>query len=135
MLRAALVGWQEGPTDGRVCLDPRVLPTDTATVTARPVWADAVLAALLTDTLVALDSTAVPTRDTGRRACAPTRGHPRISIGLPSERGDSVDIETEGRDPAAGAAMRTKLVLGRVNGRWVIVRSAGQPLQRVPPST
>ena len=73
ILQGALWYWQEGPGAGRVCLDPRVLPT-AATREARPLWADSVLVALLRDTLVALDTTAAPLPRGAYRACAPTRG-------------------------------------------------------------
>jgi hypothetical protein len=39
VVRAALAGWQEGPTDGRLCVDPHVLP-DSGGADASPArWA------------------------------------------------------------------------------------------------
>lgn len=38
MIRASLYFWQEGPTDGRVCLDPNVLSNDTLGTAEREEW-------------------------------------------------------------------------------------------------
>jgi len=57
IVHAALYFWQEGPTDGRVCLDPEVLSNDTLDTAERAELADTVLTAVLGDTLIALDST------------------------------------------------------------------------------
>lgn len=57
MIHAALYFWQEGPTDGRVCLEPYLLSNDTLRTAEEAEWADTVLTAVLGDTLIALDST------------------------------------------------------------------------------
>src|SRR6185312_8769260 len=80
ILRGALQDWQEGLTDGRVCLDSRVLPSDSTHSGAPPQrWADSVVAPLMSDTRIALDSTTGTPIRPNSRLCAPTREHPRVS--------------------------------------------------------
>ena len=135
ILRGALSDWQEGPTDGRVCLDPRVLPADSTSQPSRR-WADTVLAALLSDTLVAVDSTIASPSNVQTRLCAPTGEHARISLGFPLTRGDSIDIVTQASLPTTvtGSArdLRIGSVLTRVGTRWVIARRRGQQFQSLP---
>ena len=130
VLRGALLDWQEGPTDGRVCLDPHVLPPAGDSPAPRARWADSVLAALLADSLVALDTTAAARRFPGQRACAPAPGHPRVALGRPRVRGDSADIETAAWTPAAAGASaretRIPAVLARRGARWYFARRPGQ---------
>ncbi len=129
VLQGALGDWQEGPTDGRICLDPRVLPALGATDTIRERWADAVLEALLMDSFVAVDTTVAPRSKRRQRACTPTRSKPRIVVGRPQLRGDSADIETAVWEPVAGTDSgtywRLPVVLARHGERWEIARRIG----------
>lgn len=129
MLRAALSGWQEGPTDGRLCLDPLVLePSSTRRASA--FWSDTVLAVLLGDSRVALDSSRAPSR-TGVRACAPTRTHPRLSLAPPVFQRETAIVESAASTPATGAdsaftlRITTRLVHDRMNSRWTVVGNHG----------
>jgi hypothetical protein len=134
VLLAAMWYWQEGPTDGRVCLEPRALAAPDAAGPA-PRWADSVLAALLADTLVALDTTS-GAAGAGCRACAPEPSHPRVTFGVPRVRGDTADLEMAAYAPAAGArpprADRFPTVLSRRAGQWYFVGRADHRVQELP---
>ena len=131
LLHAILAGWQEGPTDGRVCLDPRVLehPSQAGGIPTR--WSDEALAVLLADDRVALDTARASTR-AGRRTCTPTRAHPRISLAVPVLRSDSAIVTTAAFAPATVADtaftlwVTTTLVRERT-GRWRVVDTQGWP--------
>ena len=129
VLRGALSDWQEGPTDGRICLDLRLLPASDATDSIDERWSNAVIEALLMDTFVAVDTTAVPRTTPRQQACTPTRHKPRIVVGRPQMRGDSADIETAVWEPVAGSDSGTywrfPVVLARQGERWEIARRIG----------
>lgn len=125
MIHAALYFWQEGPTDGRVCLDPDVLSNDTLGTAGREEWADTVLTGVLGDTLIALDSTHEMSQHMSAPRCAPTADHPRISVGLPVSRGDSVEMQLGAWAPSTSTEpshrYRNTVVLARVGSRWRMV--------------
>ena len=137
VLRSALWDWQEGPTDGCICLDPWVLagPGDTGPPRR---WAESVLAALLADTLVALDTSAAPRRAPTQQACASSPDRPRISLGMPLLQGDSAVIVTaafptsRASDPAR--ELRLPVVLGRRGTSWYVRRRPGQTFKSLPPA-
>lgn len=137
VLRGALRDWQEGPTDGRVCLDPRVLAAAGDTVPPRR-WAESVLAALLTDTLVALDTSAAPRGNPTQRACASSPQRPRIALGMPVVRGDSAVMVTAAfpgdRGAAPASELRLPVILGRRGSSWYIRRRPGQKFIPLPPA-
>jgi len=136
VLRAALGDWQEGPTDGRICLDPRALATDTAE-TGRARWTDAVLAALSTDTLIALDSSPGPLPRQFRRTCAPGRDMPAVAVGMPTIRGDSADITTAAFLPQTSTerarSMPSRIILVRQRGEWRIADYPDRRFQILAP--
>ena len=125
MIRAALYFWQEGPTDGQVWLDPDVLSNDTLGTAEREEWADTVLTAVLGDTRIALDSTIDMSQHMSAPQCAPTADHPRISVGLPVSRGDSVEMQLGAWAPSTRTEpahrYRNAVVLARVDSRWRMV--------------
>lgn len=129
VLRGALADWQEGPTDGRICLDLRVLPAVDATDTTREHWSNRVVEALLSDTFIAVDTTAVPRSTPQQRACAPTPLTPRIVVGRPHMLGDSAEVETAVWEPVAGSDSGTysryPVMLARQGERWHIARRIG----------
>ena len=131
LLHAVLAGWQEGPTDGGVCLDPRVLEQPSQVRGIPTWWSDGVLAVLLADDRVALDSARASTR-ASTRTCTPTRAHPRISLGVPVLRSDSAIVATAAFAPATVADtaftlwVTTTLVRERT-GRWRVVDNQGWP--------
>jgi len=133
MIRAALYFWQEGPTDGRVCLDPDVLSNDTLGPAEREEWADTVLTAVLGDTLIALDSTIEVSQHMSAPRCAPTADHPRISVGLPVSRGDSVEMQLGAWAPSTSTEPthqnRNTVVLARVHSEWRTVGVLGRHFQ------
>ena len=122
--------WQEGPTDGTVCLDPRVLTDENTGALGASRWAPAVLSALQMDTLVAIDTTVGAMYLDGARACAPRGGKPSIRMGVPSVRGDSAELAVYAYWPAttddAGWRFPLSVVLARRSGRWVVVRHPGE---------
>jgi len=122
MIHAALYFWQEGPTDGRVCLDPDVFSADTLGTAEREEWAETVLTAVLGDTLIALDSTINMSQRISAPRCAPTAEHPRISVGLPVSRGDSLEIQLGAWVPATRSEpahqYRNTVVLARIDSEW-----------------
>lgn len=128
--------WQEGPTDGTVCVDPRVLrnaaPGDTVTMT----WAPDVLSALQADTLISIDTTVGPIYTPDARTCAPRRGKPSIRMGVPSVRGDSSDLSVYASWPAspndAGWRFPMTSVLARRGGQWALARHPGQEFPVLP---
>ena len=136
MIRAALYFWQEGPTDGRVCLDPDVLSNDTPGPAEREEWADTVLTAVLGDTFIALDSTIEVSQHMSAPRCAPTADHPRISVGLPVSRGDSVEMQLGAWAPStsteAAHQNRNTVVLARVHSEWRTVGVLGRHFQVLP---
>lgn len=131
LLRAVLAGWQEGPTDGKICLDPRVLERSSQARGTARWWSDEVLEVLLADDQVALDSARAATR--GRpRTCTPTRMHPRISLGVPVLRSDSAIVATAVFAPAtvADTALTlwiTTTLVRDTTGRWRVVDDQGFP--------
>ena len=129
VLRGALSDWQEGPTDGRICLALRVLPASDATGAFQERWSNAVIEALLMDTLISVDTTAAPRTSARQRVCTPTDKQPRIVLGRPHIRGDSADAETAAWEPVAGsdsgAFRRYLVVLARQGERWEIARRIG----------
>jgi hypothetical protein len=137
-IRAALYFWQEGPTDGRVCLDPYALSSDTIQVADGAEWSDTVLTAVLRDTLVALDSTRETSRQITARKCAPSADHPRISVGVPVRHGDGVELELGAWAPPTSAAPahqnRNTVVLARVESQWRLVGVLGRHFQVLPGS-
>jgi hypothetical protein len=138
VLQVVLSDWQEGPTDGRICLDPLVLLPEVTQSSRRPRWSDSVLRVLLHDTLVAIDTSAAAVRLAGARDCASTRAHPRIALGVPHVRNDSVDVESEAivadDSTSRGGRLRVSTVLSRMKSRWVIVRRGTPTIQSVPPA-
>ncbi len=119
-----------------MCLDPDVLSNDTLGARAREEWADTVLTAVLGDTLIALDSTReIPQHVTAPR-CAPTADHPRISVGLPVARGDSVEMQLGAWVPPTSAEpahqYRNTVVLARVDFEWRMVGVLGRHFQILP---
>ena len=101
LLRAAVADWQEGPTDGRVCLDARVLDApDSGRVVY---WATPILTALLADTLIAVDSSTLPSAHPPLRYCVPSLGRPRIACGIPHVHDHVVDIRMNAWAPASGS--------------------------------
>lgn len=127
LLRVALDDWQEGPTDGRVCLDARAVPAGASAPGDR--WADSVLTVLLADPGIALDTTNGPVE--GPRGAPDVRhcGLPGarwvVALGEPQRRGDTADVATTARLAAHGIdtahAGSNRLRLARVGGRWAIV--------------
>jgi hypothetical protein len=101
VLQRVLDGWHEGPTDGRVCLDPQVLKQPPARGNAAMAWSDAVLAVLLVDNRVALDTSR---GSTARRTpgCAPTRTTPLVSLGMPVIQKDTAWVASAASIPATG---------------------------------
>lgn len=136
MIHAALYFWQEGPTDGRVCLDPYAFSNDIRRAAEPAEWEDTVLTAVLRDTLVALDSTRKMSRQITARRCAPTADHPRISVGLPVSRHDSVEMQLGAwalptlKEPAH--QYRNTVVLARVDSQWRMVAVLARHFQVLP---
>lgn len=132
-IHAALYFWQEGPTDGRVCLDPDVLSNDTLGTAEREEWADTVFTAVLGDTLIALDSTIEVSQHMSAPRCAPTADHPRISVGLPVSRGDSVEMQLDAWAPSTSTEPAHQnsntVVLARVDSAWRTVGVLGRHFQ------
>jgi hypothetical protein len=80
ILRAELRDeWQEGPTDGSICFDPRALSAPRKRPAQPMFWDERVPSALLADSRVALDSTGAGGRYSHDRQCAPTGLHPRVA--------------------------------------------------------
>ena len=135
MIHAALYFWQEGPTDGRVCLDPDVLSADTLGTTERKEWAETVLSAVLGDTLIALDSTINMSQRISAPRCAPTAEHPRISVGLPVSRGDGLEMQLGAWVPATRSEpahqYRNTIVLARIDSEWRMVGVLSRDFQVV----
>jgi hypothetical protein len=137
ILRAALFGWQEGPTDGRICLDPRVLRMSSDTVGPALRWAPAVLSDILRDTLIAIDSTVRPLYLPGARACTPTIHRPRIAIGIPVLAGDSAVMLSAAFDADSVLFPRDErqwlMVLRMRDGEWLYSHSPGVRFVELPP--
>ena len=130
ILRAAIRDdWQEGLTDGTVCVDPRVLREPSSVDTLTMQWAPGVLFALQADTLISIDTTMGPIYTHGARACAPRRGRPSIRLGVPFIRGDSADLSVYAFWPAsqndAGWSFPMSSVLVRRGGQWALARHPG----------
>jgi hypothetical protein len=106
-----------------------VLPDSGEADTTQERWSNTVVEALLTDTFIAVDTTAVPRATPQQRACTPTRLKPRIVVGRPHVRGDSAEIETAVWEPVAGSDSGTywrfPVVLARQGERWEIARRIG----------
>ena len=117
--------WQEGPTDGRVCLDPRILSATGAPDTVPVLWEPAVLATLLSDTLVSIDTSIAGLRTGAPRACAPRRGMASIKFGQPLLRGDTAMLSSTAWWPASANDAEWRLVryvtLARDSSVWRIV--------------
>ena len=133
LLRTILHTWQEGPTDGRICLDPRVLALgDSAAAQPPREWADSVLRALQADTMIAID-TSVTRRADASRACVPTRDHPRISLSMPRFRGDSATVESQAlldSAPGIGASrVLDSAVLRRSGRNWIFAQRSAPDYQ------
>jgi hypothetical protein len=128
LLSDVLDGWQEGPTDGRLCLDPRVLQSKPAINGGGVYWSDSTLIELLRDTLVSIDTSGGFERLARQRKCAPTFGG--IMIGLPRVKGDSAEIETGALIRAIGTysrqEMRVHESLVRRGGHWLVVEQQRQ---------
>jgi len=136
IIHAALYFWQEGPTDGRVCLDPKVLSNDTLDTAERAEWAATVLTAVLGDTLIALDRTRDMSQRIIARRCAPDADHPRISVGVPVSRGDSLEMRLAAWAPATSTQpahqYRNTVVLARVDSEWRLVGVLTRHFQLLP---
>jgi hypothetical protein len=144
ILRAAISDWQEGPTDGRICLDARILPPSADRPPASgPVWGSAILDALLADTLVALALGTLPASG-AYRVCSPSRTLPRLSMSRPVRtRGDYI-VTSAAENPAESSdkgdrlarPFRVRTLIGRRAGRWIVLDHFDMPFKvvRVPVS-
>ena len=102
VVRAAIADWQEGPTDGHVCLDARVLRNAAGRQPAT-YWASAMLDSLLADSLIAVDQSTLPPNAPSLRSCLPSREGLRVAFGVPQVRLDSVHIAMSAWVPSHGS--------------------------------
>lgn len=132
VLRAALADWQEGPTDGHVCLDARVLRNATSGV---PVtyWAVPILDSLLADTLIAIDQSTLPPGHQALRRCLRSHQAPRVALGIPQARQDSVYIAMNAWVPSnssdSSAFFESPVTLARQEHGWRVIAHPAQHFQ------
>ena len=132
VLRAAIADWQEGPTDGRVCLDARVLrnaaPREPVTY-----WAVKILDSLLVDTLIAVDESTLPTNHHALRRCLPSRQTPRVAFGVPQARQDSIYVAMNAWAPTnsadSSAFFESPVMLRWQGNGWRIIAHPAQRFQ------
>lgn len=133
VLRAAIADWQEGPTDGRVCLDARVLRPSTAGRATAVYWASGMLDSLLSDPLIAVDRSTLPIGDVARRYCVPSHKRARIALGRPERRGDSARVDMSAWIPASesdtAVVVESPVVLVRQAATWHITSHPAQHFQ------
>ena len=129
VVRAAVADWQEGPTDGHVCLDARVL-RNAPRGEPSAYWASAMLDSLLADSLIAVDQSTLPRSARPLRSCRPSRTRPRVAIGVPQARHDSIHIAMNAWVPShasdTSALFDSPVTLTRQAHGW---RVAAHPAQ------
>jgi hypothetical protein len=137
ILRAAIADWQEGPTDGRICLDARMLPPNADRPSASsPVWRAALLEAVLADPSVAIARGTLATASP-YRVCSPSRTLPRLSVSRPVRaRGGfmvTAAVEYPSRSFASGERLarpfRVRVLIARRSGRWMVVGHPDMPFK------
>lgn len=135
LLRVAIADWQEGPTDGSVCLDSHVLTLDASAHAPRQSWSPDVLKALLTDERIAVANS--PDAPTWARRCTSRRFHPRIAIGVPMVRGDTAEVATAAFGVATATdsahTLRERMILVRTRGKWVITAHPDMHFKLITP--
>jgi len=129
IVRAAIADWQEGPTDGRICLDARVLPPDADSPSrSSPVWRAAVLDTVLADSSVAIARGTLATASPYRE-CSPSRTLPRLSVSLPVRSRGGYIVATAIEYPPGSFAsserlarpFRVRVLIARRSRRWMVV--------------
>lgn len=129
ILRAAIGDWQEGPTDGRICLDARVLSADAEHPRASaPVWPSAILDAVLADSMIAIARGTLRASER-YRACSPSRTRPQLALSRPirahggfvvvSAIQYGAESRSEGEEPAR--PIRIRALIGLRAGRWTVL--------------
>lgn len=135
VLRGVLASWQEGPTDGNLCLDQRVL-AQSGRVLGAVRWAPQLLESLSTDPRISIDTSHFPLPTTALRGCGPRQYRTVTLLAQANPSSDTFVTLTGGwHSSDTTPHILRGAQIGRIGGRW---RHVGWtwveslPMERLP---